>query len=79
MASLKQMGRDKLESLRERGGKKKRERERGKQAENQPIIEMASGKKRTGKHREAWNWQVVKEEDERQRKNMEEGRYGCRE
>lgn len=40
---------------------------------------MASGKKRTGKHREAWNWQVVKEEDERQRQNMEEGRYGYRE
>lgn len=72
------MGRDKLESLRERRGEKK-ERERGKRAENQPVIEMASGKKRTGKHREAWNWQVVKEEDERQRKNMEEGRYGCRE
>lgn len=50
MASLKQMVRDKLESLRERrGGKKERERE--KRAENQPIIEMASGKKRTGKHR----------------------------
>lgn len=78
MASLKQMGRDKLESLRERRGEKK-ERERGKRAENQPIIEMASGKKRTGKHREAWNWQVVKEEDEKQRKNMEEGRCGCRE
>lgn len=28
MASLKQMGRDKLESLRERRGEKKRERER---------------------------------------------------
>lgn len=78
MASLKQMGRDKLESLRERRGEKKREREESEQ-QNQPIIEMASGKKRTGKHREAWNWQVVKEEDEKQRKNMEEGRCGCRE
>lgn len=43
------MGRDKLESPRERRGEKKRER--GKRAENRPIIEMASGKKRTGKHR----------------------------
>lgn len=47
-ASLKQMGRDKLESQRERKGEK---RERGKQAENWPIIEMASGKKGSGKHR----------------------------
>lgn len=31
MASLKQMGRDKLEALRERRGKKKREREESKQ------------------------------------------------
>lgn len=43
MASLKQMGRDKLESLRREEGRK--ERERGKRAENQPVIEMASGKK----------------------------------
>lgn len=46
MASLKQMGRDKLESLRREEGKK---RERGKRAENQPVIEMASGKKKNWK------------------------------
>lgn len=48
------MGRDKLESLRERRGEKRgKEREGGteKQSENRPVIEMASGKKRTGKHR----------------------------
>lgn len=35
---------------------------------------MASGKKRTGKHRRAWNWQVAKKEDERQREKA--GRKG---
>lgn len=35
---------------------------------------MASGKKRTGKHRQAWNWQVAKKEDERQRERA--GRKG---
>lgn len=68
MASLEQIGRDKPESQRE--GKRGKGRERGKQAENRPTIEMASRKKITGRHRQAWNWQVVKTEDkDRERKH----------
>jgi len=74
------MERDKLESLRERR-REKRERERGKRAENWPIIEMASGKKRTGKHREKDRLGIGRWQRKRmaEGESMEEGRHGCRE